>query len=116
MLGLAKFHVQSHNETNGYTSQVATPHDPSSVVLQPKQTAPAVDLTSVLYEMRDSIPGVKCTKNRSEAWTPVVNRKQMSGHASDDSSSITSGSELDESCSRMMQYSARKRFLGVSIH
>ena len=57
--------------------------------------------------MRDHIPGVKYTKNGSEDWTPVVKRsrrKKRSDHqCPDDSSSDTSGSELDVSYSRVVQ-------------
>ena len=82
-----------------------------------------VDLStceSVIYEVRDHIPGVKYTKNGNEEWTPVVKRsrrKRRFYHASDNSeSSDTSGSELDVSCSRKVQYSVREGVPGVSIH
>ena len=82
-----------------------------------------VDLSTceyVIYEMRDRIPGVKYTKNGNKEWTPVVkrsHRKRRFDHASDNSeSSDTSGSELDVSCSRKVQYSVRVGVPGVSIH
>ena len=45
-------------------------------------------------------------------------RKKKPDHVFDpvDSSSDTSGSELDVSCSRMVQYSLREGVPGVSIH
>ena len=95
---------------------------PAFAAQQSNQPA-VVDLTtceSVSYEMRDRIPGVKYTKNGSEDWTPVVKRsqrKKSSDHqCPDNSSSDTSGSELDVSCSRMVQYSVREGVPGVSIH
>ena len=66
--------------------------------------------------MRDRVPGVKYIRNGSEAWTPVVKRSRRKNHCPNDSSSDTSGSELDVSCSRMVQYSVREGVPGVSIH
>ena len=86
-----------------------------------------VDLTtceSVSYEMRDRVPGVKYVKDGAEAWTPVVKRSHRSKRKNYDldpdtcnsSQSDTSESELDVSCSRMVQYSVREGVPGVSIH
>ena len=90
-----------------------------------------VDLTScdsVAYEMRDGTSGVKYTKNGTEAWTPVKKRRPrrkrkesqtpvLTGHNSTDSdmsvsTSNLSDSELDVSCSRMVQYSVRNGIPG----
>ena len=85
----------------------------------------AVNLTtcnSVSYEMRDQVPGVRYTKNGIEAWTPVVKRsrrkalKKQPDNSTVESTSDSSGSELDVTCSRMVQYSVREGVPGVSVH
>ena len=65
----------------------ATADTPVLVADQSKQPD-VVDLStceSVIYEMRDHIPGVKYTKNGNEEWTPVVklSRRKRSHHDSD---------------------------------
>ena len=97
--------------------------DTSVLVANQFKQPDVVDLStceSVTYEMKDRIPSVKYTKNGDEEWTPVVkrsHRKRRFDHASDNSeSSDTSGSELDVSCSRKVQYSVREGVPGVSIH
>ena len=95
-----------------------------AVIPHRSKSASPIDLTtcqSVSYEMRDCVPGVKYIKNTTEAWTPVMKRsgrKKKPDQVFDpvDSSSDTSGSELDVSCSRMVQYSLRDGVPGVSIH
>ena len=76
-----------------------------------------VDLTTcetVTYEERNEVPGVKYSLDGNEAWTPVIRRKRRRRCSSTDDSS--SSSELDVSCSRMVEYEEHKGAPGLSIH
>ena len=77
-----------------------------------------------LFEMHDHHPGVKYSLNGEEKWTPVKKRRckkrnQLNvtvTNSSFDDDSSSSSSELDVSCSRLVQYSEHDGTPGLSIH
>ena len=51
------------------------------------------------------MPGVSYkTSAGKEQWTPVVRRKRIKQRVCEDTDSDSSGSEIDVSCSRLMEY------------
>ena len=73
----------------------------------------------VRYESRDYIPGVSYKSvDGEEGWTPVIRRKRKTVklRRSSESESSTSGSEVDVSCSRKVEYEKRNETPGLNIY
>ena len=58
----------------------------------------------ILYESRNSIPGVSyTTPDGKDEWTPVKRRRKMRRRSIERESSSASGSEVDVSCARVVE-------------
>ena len=70
------------------------------------------------YESRDYTPGVSYkTLEGNEQWTPVVRRKGTKLKVSEgDSDSDSSGSEVDVSCSRLIEFHKKDGVPGLNIY
>ena len=83
---------------------------------------------SVVYEMKDQVPGVRYTPpdGGDDKWTPVVKKTRGKKHLKSsegcspidytDLTSDSSSSELDVYCSRLVEYSIREGVPGLAIH
>ena len=82
---------------------------------------------SVVYEMKDQVPGVRYTPpdGGDDKWTPVVKttrgkkRLKSEGCSPIDYTDLTSDSssfELYVSCSRLVEYFIREGVPGLAIH
>ena len=73
----------------------------------------------VRYESRDYIPGVSYKSvDGEEGWTPVIRRKRKTVRLrrSSESESSTSGSEVNVSCLRKVEYEKRNEIPGLNIY
>ena len=127
----AQYQESSHKAVMSQIQQKSP--SPSPITAHPSNNATSkepVDLTaceSVSFEMHDHHPGVKYSLNGEEKWTPVKKRRckkrnqlnvtvTNSSFDDDSHSSTSSSSELDVSCSRLVQYSEHDGTPGLSIH
>ena len=62
------------------------------------------------------MPGVKYTKSETEDWTWVIKRSQRRKKPQTVDSSDYSGSELDVSCSRKVEYTVHDGVPGVIVY
>ena len=72
---------------------------------------------SVAYEMKDGVPGMKCTVDGSDGWTPVRKRRcrpKSQMRASSDSKG--SSSDVDVSCATLVEYSVRDGVPGLTVY
>jgi hypothetical protein len=91
--------------------------DPTSV--SEASTVPnLLDCEDVKYESRDYIPGVSYkTLEGNEQWTPVVRRKRAKQRVCEaDTDSDSSGSEVDVSCSRLVEFHKKDGVPGLNIY
>ena len=82
---------------------------------------PLSDFEEVKFEERNFVAGISClTKEGKFKWTPVkrrIRKKDRETAGSQDVSiSSDSGSELDLSCSRLIEYENRDGVHGLAIH
>ena len=93
--------------------------DPTSISEDSACTVPNLsDCEDVKYESRDYTPGVSYkTLEGTEQWTPVVRRKRTKPKVSEeDSDSDSSGSEVDVSCSRLVEFHKKDGVPGLNIY
>ena len=108
-------------------SAAATPDEPS----KPDPTKgislseTAVDLTScdqVRFELRNHVPGLSDTVDGNENWTPVKKKRKQhrkrlnSSNSCIDDNTDSSGSELDITCSRLVEYTPRDGVPGLTVY
>ena len=97
----------------------ASPSPSKSTTAELSQGLDLSKCQDVRYESRDYIPGVSYKSvDGEEGWTPVIRRKRKTVRLrrSSESESSTSGSEVDVSCSRKVEYEKRNEIPGLNIY
>ena len=99
---------QLSSATSLHTSEdgLPSPSEANSTPTSRYDTVPNLsDCEDVKYERRNCMPGVSYkTLAGKEQWTPVVKRKRIKQRVCEDTDSDSSGSEVDISCSRLVEY------------
>ena len=112
--------VTHHHQLNQLLAS-PSPSKSTTTELSPR-SQDGLDLSKcqdVRYESRDYIPGVNYKSvDGEEGWTPVIRRKRKTVklRRSSESKSSTSGSEVDVSCSRKVEYEKRNEIPGLNIY
>ena len=91
---------------------------PSEAELTSTSTVPNLsDCEDVKYESRNYTPGVSYkTLEGLEQWTPVVRRKRTKQQVHKDTDPDSSGSEVDVSCSRLVEFQKQDGVPGLKIY
>ena len=105
---------------NDYSLHVseAEPTSVSEAELTSTSTVPNLsDCEDVKYDSCNYTPGVSYkTSQRKEQWTPIVRRKRTKQRLRDDTDSDSSGSEVDVSCSRLVEFQKKDGVPGLNIY
>ena len=70
----------------------------------------------VVYEMRQSTPGVQYVKDGEQNWTPVVRKRKRGKTMHTKESTSSSDSELDIGTARQVYYQERGQAPGLYVH
>ena len=101
---------------------LASPSPSKSTTATLSSHSQGLDLSKcqdVRYESRNYIPGVSYKSvDGEEGWTPVIRRKRKTVRLrrSSEHESSMSGSEVDVSCSRKVEYEKRNEIPGLNIY
>ena len=92
------------------------PPDSSVAVSEASSHLDLTNCDSVAYEMKDGVPGMKFTVDGSDGWTPVRKRRcRPKSKMRISSDSEGSSSDVDVSCSRLVEYSVRDGVPGLTV-
>ena len=116
-------HQQPSDSSINSTPVLSTLPSPKPSSAQSEGAHESPDLSKCLdieYEYRDFVPGVSYrTIDGEEGWTPVVKKRRIRRgrtSGSSDSESDESGSEVDISCSRLVEFEKREGIPGLMIY